>query len=89
MYRIDLAKEQNPQLTDEEYFRWREVWRAMLFFDTYVQHCLIPVVLQLTTAVGLQSYWAEQLRSPRRPVTTLGWRYQDPTIRKVRIGHSC
>jgi hypothetical protein len=72
MHRIDLAREENSQLTDKEYSRWRDVWRAMLFLDTLVHPSPAPDVLGLIMTDGLQLYWAEQHRSPRRPATILG-----------------
>lgn len=51
-YRIDLQREQCPQLSDADYSRWREVWRAIIFLDTSVS--LLTPFPCLTEAAGSQ-----------------------------------
>ena len=34
VHKLDRARESCPRLSDQEYERWREVWRAMITFDT-------------------------------------------------------
>lgn len=35
-HRIDLGRGHCPHLSDAEYARWRQVWRAIIFIDTSV-----------------------------------------------------
>jgi hypothetical protein len=35
-HRIDLGRGYCPHLSDAEYARWRQVWRAIIFIDTSV-----------------------------------------------------
>ncbi|KPI45461.1 uncharacterized protein AB675_383 [Cyphellophora attinorum] len=64
MHRIDLAKEQAPQLTNDEYSRWRDVWRAMIFLDTWLA-MILGRTTQITTETS-HDPWITHIRSELR-----------------------
>jgi hypothetical protein len=62
-YHIDLGREHCPHLSDAEYARWRQVWRAIIFFDTSV----FPLPLLLFAVLILLLQMARYRPWPKAP----------------------
>lgn len=76
-HRIDLGRGYCPHLSDAEYARWRQVWRAIIFIDTSVIPSPNPPLCcsYLTIADGLLSALAESLKSTKKRHGILSYGY--------------